>query len=86
MSAQGRGAKRQFGSVDVDPLAAFMVMPDSMPPLDGDSQQSVILIDSQGLVLSEPGHGAQRDALAKAEKAALLPTLARTWPQQGREQ
>ena len=72
MSAQGRGAKRQFGSVDVDPLAAFMVMPDSMPPLDGDSQQSVVLIDSQGLVSSEPGPGAQRDALAKAEKAALV--------------
>lgn len=75
MMGYGRGrAKRQFVCVDGGdpPLAAFMVAPDSMPPLAGDSQQSVIRIDSQGLVSSEPGPGAQRDALAKAEKSSLV--------------
>jgi hypothetical protein len=76
MMGSGRGrAKRQFVSVDDGPdpaLAAFMVAPDSMPPLGGESQQSIIRIDSQGLVSSEPGPGAQRDALAKAEKSSLV--------------
>ena len=78
MMGYGRGranaAKRQFLSVDGgDPsLAAFMVAPDSMPPLAGESQQSIVCIDSQGLVSSEPGPGAQRDALAKAEKSSVV--------------
>jgi hypothetical protein len=81
MMGYGRGranaAKRQFVSVDGgDPsLAAFMVAPDSMPPLAGESQQSIVCIDSQGLVSSEPGPGAQRDALAKAEKSITTPSV-----------
>jgi hypothetical protein len=64
------GSLRSVDSGD-PPLASFVVAPDSMP-LAGDSQQSVIIIDSQGLVSSEPGPGAQRDALAQAEKSSLV--------------
>ena len=51
--------------------ASFAPPPDSMPPLDTDSQRSVIVIDSQG-VSSVAGSGAQRDMLAKAETNALV--------------
>ena len=46
-------------------------LPDSMPPLDTDSQRSVVVIDSQG-VSPEAEPGAQRDMLAKAETNALV--------------
>jgi len=49
----------------------FVPLPDSMPPLDTESQRSVVVIDSQG-VTSEPGPGAQRDLLVKAEQNALV--------------
>jgi hypothetical protein len=51
---------------------ADVFAPDSMPPLATESQQSVIVIDSQQGVSTEPGAGAQRDMLAKAERAALV--------------
>ena len=51
--------------------ALFAPPPNSMPPLDTDSQRSLIVIDSLG-VSSVAGSGAQRDMLAKAEKNALV--------------
>ena len=79
MSARGRkrvvdGGHGANGPEDAAGYVAahYAPLPDSMPPLDSNSQQSIIHIDSQGLVSSEPGPGAQRDALAKAEKSSLV--------------
>lgn len=50
----------------------FSTFPDSLPPLYTDSQRSTVVIDSQGVVSSEPGYGVQRDLLANAEKTAMV--------------
>ena len=47
-------------------------LPDSMPPLATESQEPVVVINSQGDTTLELGPGTQRDALLKAEKAALV--------------
>ena len=47
-------------------------LPDSMPPLATESQEPVVVNDSQGDATLELWSGAQRDALLKAEKAALV--------------
>ena len=64
------GALRVVGHGVVAALGVVSV-PDSMPPLATESQQVVVVNDSCG-VSTEPGRGAQRDMLAKAEKAALV--------------
>ena len=45
---------------------------DSTPALATASQQSIVVIDSQGDVTSEPGPGALRDMQDKAERHALV--------------
>ena len=45
---------------------------DSLPPLGTESQQSVLVIDSQGDFTSEPGLGTLRDLQNKAERHALV--------------
>ena len=71
---RGRRSDGCSYSAPTDALAAaYLPLPDSLPPLGGtDSQLSVVVIDSQGGVSSEPGLGAQRDSVAKAEKAVLV--------------
>ena len=71
---RGRRSDGCSYSAPTDALAAaYLPLPDSLPPLGGtDSQLSVVVIDSQGGVSSEPGPGAQRDAVAKAETAVLV--------------
>ena len=59
--------KRRFSS----PTVAYEPLPDSMPPLDSESQRSIVVIDSQG-ISSEAGPGVLRDQLAKAERDALV--------------
>jgi hypothetical protein len=70
MSGRAGGAKRR--AIGIDEYVGPSMLPDSMPPLGTDSQEPVIVIDSQGGTTLEPGPGAQRDALLKAEKAALV--------------
>lgn len=65
------GKRRHAATVGGASAASFVPPPDSMPPLDTDSQRSVVVIDSQG-VSSLAGSGAQRDMLAKAETNALV--------------
>ena len=66
----GDGGSYGYAASTDAPAAAYL--PDSLPPLGTDSQLSVVVIDSQGGVSSEPGPGAQRDSVAKAEKAVLV--------------
>ena len=61
--------RRAFESVEPD---TPLTLPDSMPPLATESQEPIIAINSQGEATLELGPGAQRDALLKAEKAALI--------------
>jgi len=61
--------KRRFSSTVA--AAAYAPLPDSMPPLDSESQRSIVVIDSQG-ISSEAGPGVLRDQLVKAERDALV--------------
>ena len=54
--------KRRFSS----PTVAYEPLPDSMPPLDSESQRSIVVIDSQG-ISSEAGPGVLRDQLAELQ-------------------
>ncbi len=72
MRASGRGTKRPSSEITTPEVNIFFPFPDSMPPLSTDSQKSIVVIDSQDMVSSEPGYGVQRDMLAKAEKMGMI--------------
>jgi hypothetical protein len=69
MAAAPPRSKRRFSSTVAS--ADYAPLPDSMPPLDSESQRSVVVIDSQG-ISSEAGPGVLRDQLVKAERDALV--------------